>query len=143
MKNEYPVKFLSLDHLPALGISNLKSLYEKLHLHPAPVRASAEFLRGNIAWSLQAAQQGKSPLALRQALIKRSNGRASRTTRTNQAGTRLIRDWQGQTHEVTILEKGYSWQGKPYRSLSRIAREITGSRWSGPRFFGFKSKRSA
>lgn len=131
-------KFPSLEHLPALGISDLKSLYEKLHHRPAPARASAEFLRGNIAWSMQATKLGKSPATLRQALIKRSNGRASRTTSTNRAGTRLIRDWQGQTHEVTVLEKGYSWQGKRYRSLSRIAKEITGSRWSGPRFFGLK-----
>jgi hypothetical protein len=51
-------------------------------------------------------------------------------------GTRLIREWRGQTHEVTVLDEGYEWQGVRYRSLSPIARAITGSRWSGPRFFG-------
>jgi hypothetical protein len=139
MKNKRPVKFPSLDHLANLSVAELQSLYEELLQRLPPIRASREFLRGNIAWSLQATHQGKSPLALRQAFIKRSNGRSSRTTRTNQAGTRLIREWQGKTHEVTILEKGYQWQGKPYRSLSRIAEEITGTRWSGPRFFGLKA----
>jgi len=139
MKDKHPVKFPLLDHLEYCPVSELQSLYEELHQRQPPTRASSDFLGGNIAWSLQAAQQGKSPLTLRQTLIKRSYGRSSRTTSANQAGTRLIRDWQGQTHEVTVLEKGYLWQGKPYRSLSRIATEITGTRWSGPRFFGLKA----
>ena len=50
-------------------------------------------------------------------------------------GMRLIREWNGKTHTVDVLDKGYAWNGKLYSSLSPIAREITGSRWSGPRFF--------
>jgi Protein of unknown function (DUF2924) len=53
-------------------------------------------------------------------------------------GTRLIRDWRGQSHHVTVLERGYSYAGKRYSSLSQIARLITGTRWSGPLFFGLK-----
>lgn len=55
------------------------------------------------------------------------------------AGTRLIREWQGTDHEVTVLEDGFSYQGRPYRSLSAIARTITGTRWNGPLFFGLRS----
>jgi hypothetical protein len=51
-------------------------------------------------------------------------------------GTRLIREWHGQTHLVDVLEKGMLYQGRTYRSLSEVARVITGARWSGPRFFG-------
>jgi Protein of unknown function (DUF2924) len=51
-------------------------------------------------------------------------------------GTKLVRVWKGKVHEVTILEGGYVWSQKRYRSLSEIARAITGTRWSGPRFFG-------
>jgi hypothetical protein len=47
-----------------------------------------------------------------------------------------MRDWRGKTHVVDVTQDGYFWQGKSYRSLSVIAREITGARWSGPRFFG-------
>lgn len=53
-------------------------------------------------------------------------------------GTRLLRQWQGQTHTVTVIEGGFDYRGKGYASLSRIARLITGTRWSGPLFFGLK-----
>jgi hypothetical protein len=58
-------------------------------------------------------------------------------------GTRLIREWQGRTYEVTVLERGFDWNGKIYRSLSAIARGITGTRWNGHVFFGLKSRQSA
>jgi hypothetical protein len=54
-------------------------------------------------------------------------------------GTRLIRQWQDKTHVVTVKEQGYEYQGSLYQSLSEIARLITGTRWSGPLFFGLKS----
>jgi len=53
-------------------------------------------------------------------------------------GTRLLREWQGNVHEVIVLEKGVEYRGKFWPSLSAVAREITGTRWSGPRFFGLK-----
>jgi hypothetical protein len=58
------------------------------------------------------------------------------------AGTRLIREWQGTEHTVTVLKDGYEWQGRPYQSLSAIARAITGTRWNGWVFFGLKNHRS-
>jgi len=138
VKNEHPVKIPALDRLPAWSVSKLRSFYEELHQRPSPPRASADFLRGNIAWTLQAIDQGKSPPTLRQALIKRLNGRSSGTSSLTQVGTRLIREWQGKTYQVTVLDKGYLWQDARYNSLSRIAEKITGTRWSGPRFFGLK-----
>ena len=51
-------------------------------------------------------------------------------------GTRLVREWNGRTHHVEMVEGGFVWNGKKHRSLSLIAREITGAHWSGPRFFG-------
>ena len=53
-------------------------------------------------------------------------------------GTVLVREWQGVTHRVTVIEDGVIYQGKRFGSLSEVARAITGSRWSGPRFFGLK-----
>jgi hypothetical protein len=53
-------------------------------------------------------------------------------------GTRLIRDWRGQSHRVTVLQNGYEYAGKRFSSLSQIARLITGTRWSGPLFFGLR-----
>lgn len=56
-------------------------------------------------------------------------------------GTRLIREWQGVEHTVTVQHDGYEWQGKAYKSLSSVARAITGTRWNGWAFFGLKSSR--
>jgi hypothetical protein len=56
-------------------------------------------------------------------------------------GTRLVREWQGQVHLVNVEAKGYDYRGTRYQSLSEIARLITGTRWSGPLFFGIKSNR--
>ncbi|WP_457646965.1 DUF2924 domain-containing protein [Profundibacter sp.] len=58
-------------------------------------------------------------------------------------GTKLIREWQGVEQTVTVLADGYEWQGRPYRSLSAVARAITGTRWNGWIFFGLKSRRGA
>ena len=56
-------------------------------------------------------------------------------------GTRLIREWQGVEHLVTVTADGFDWQGRPYKSLSAIARAITGTRWNGWVFFGLKNHR--
>ena len=57
------------------------------------------------------------------------------------AGARLVREWNGRTHTITVEEEGFTYAGRNYRSLTAIAREITGARWSGPRFFGLTNKR--
>ena len=57
------------------------------------------------------------------------------------AGTRLIREWKGVEHHVTVMVDGYAWQGRPYKSLSAVARAITGTRWNGLVFFGLKNQR--
>jgi hypothetical protein len=59
------------------------------------------------------------------------------------SGTRLVREWQGRTYEVLVLDDGFSWQSTHYPSLSAIARKITGTPWSGPLFFGLKQNRPA
>jgi hypothetical protein len=62
---------------------------------------------------------------------------------TVKPGTRLVREWNGQTHTVLVHADGVEWRDKRYRSLSVVAREITGAHWSGPRFFGLTSKKVA
>lgn len=57
------------------------------------------------------------------------------------AGTRLIREWNGVEHTVTVRDDGYEWEGRPYKSLSSVARAITGTRWNGWVFFGLKNQR--
>ena len=55
-------------------------------------------------------------------------------------GTKLVRQWQGVEHSVTVLDTGFEYQGRPYKSLSAVANAITGTRWSGPLFFGVRSQ---
>jgi hypothetical protein len=62
---------------------------------------------------------------------------------TLKTGTRLVREWQGKTHQVLITDTGYIHNDKPYSSLSQVARAITGSNWSGPRFFGLRRRTRA
>ena len=58
-------------------------------------------------------------------------------------GTVLLREWNSQTHRVTVLNEGFAWQGETYDSLSQIAQAITGTKWNGPRFFGLRDQNSA
>jgi len=118
----------------------LRTLYHEIFHRAPPKWSRIDNLRGNLAWALQALQQGHAPHSLRQSLLNTTaKHQGSLPSVTYQPGTRLIREWQGHTYEVTILEKGYLWQGKTYRSLTAIAEVITGAHWSGQRFFGMKS----
>jgi hypothetical protein len=72
--------------------------------------------------------------------LKTSSGSTSTKSRTPKpnspaAGTRFIREWRGRTHVVDVIQEGVQYQGQTYKSLSQVARVITGARWSGPRFF--------
>ena len=63
---------------------------------------------------------------------------------TLKSGARLLREWHGRTHTVTVTEDGFDYAGTSYSSLTKVARVITGTRWSGPRFFGLvRDRRSA
>lgn len=69
--------------------------------------------------------------------------RRIRTDNRPMAGTRLLREWQGVEHVITVLPDGFEWEGRPYKSLSAIARAITGTRWNGWTFFGLKQRSGA
>ncbi len=129
----------SIAELEGLALSQLKGLYQVLINEALPARASRQFLIGNLAWAIQAEQAGKNPSALREKLLDASGRQVASQKAHYMPGTRLIREWHGVTHEVIVEEKGFRWQQRVYGNLSQIAREITGARWSGPRFFGIKT----
>ena len=113
----------------------------------ATSRISRDLLIRAIAWRLQEEVCGGLSNSARRQLARhaqelRSSGSISVSSSADlKPGTKLIREWQGRVHEVVIVEDGYVWSGKRYRSLSQIARIITGTRWSGPRFFGTRGSR--
>jgi hypothetical protein len=113
-----------------------------------PIRgASRELLVATIAWHLQASQQGGLSAALRckldrlAAALVRGQPIRSPSAHHLRPGTNLEREWQGEHHVVTVTEAGFAYRGGSYRSLSQIARLITGTRWNGPAFFGLRQSR--
>jgi hypothetical protein len=131
--------------LSKLAIDDLRERWKAI-CGKAPCREiGRSFLTRAIAYRLQErAHGGLKPSTCRllaNAAEENATGSSKRPqTRMAQSGTILIREWQGIAHRVTMLEDGVSFNGKRYRSLSEVAREITGSRWSGPRFFGLRSQ---
>lgn len=117
----------------------LKDLFKEVFGTSPPLNVSSEYLRGNIAWNHQVKQQGYKPEKLQQRLLKSLSQDLGSTKGSYLEGTRLFREWQGTTYEVCVLKKGFLFNNKNYRSLSKVAGEITGTRWSGPRFFGVVS----
>jgi Protein of unknown function (DUF2924) len=107
----------------------------------APPRLSRSLMEKAIAYDLQAKAFGRLSSRTRRALraAAKADGRSSLTNLPSR-GTRLIREWHGSLHEVEVLEDGYLWRGVRHRSLSAIARAITGTKWSGPRFFGLVAR---
>ncbi len=107
--------------------------------------ASPNLLRHLIAHQLQEKAVGKLPTYIERELDRlngSSNADAPTMSRRRPilSGTRFVREWNGKTIAVQATEAGFEWDGESYRSLSEIARKITGAHWSGPRFFGLSAK---
>ncbi len=130
--------------LESASTADLRARWERAHTHPAPKRASRDLLLRALAYHIQERAEG----GLSQAALKRfayladprgNDGRPPRPAPPRlRPGTRLVREWHGAVHQVIVGEDGFDYRGARYASLSRIAREITGTRWSGPLFFGLR-----
>ena len=121
-----------------------------LYGSPPPKRLGRDLVMRAVAHRLQEKAHGGLALTHRRqikAMIAEHRRTGAIQTvkppRSIKPGTRLIRDWGGETHEVVVLEKTYAYRGEIHRSLSEIARVITGTRWSGPAFFGLKTATGA
>lgn len=131
------------ENLSSLGAGDLKDIYiELFHINP-PARSRKGFLLGNIYWAMQAKAQGKGFKVLREKLVSHASNQTTPVKTQYLTGTRIIREWRGVTHEVIVEDTGFRWQQQTFKSLSHIAREITGTRWSGPRFFGLTTTKEA
>lgn len=127
--------------IPTLPRPELVGLWTKLIGRPPPSGLSRRLLELSVAYHLQVKAQGglrpEIKRQLRAPAVGSSSARGSPRKASTKLppGTRLIRQWQGRTHVVEVTSTGFLHQGQRYRSLSEIARLITGTRWSGPRFF--------
>ena len=105
-----------------------------------PLKTMTEgLLARGIAYEMQVRLIGGLTPSERKALGTLARGRPNPSPGLLKAGTRIYRSWRGITQEILVLDSGYSWRGKSYASLSEVARAITGTRWSGPRFFGLQA----
>jgi hypothetical protein len=138
-------------HLAALKTTpmpDLKRQWREL-FETEPPAFNRRYLESRLAYRIQElAYGGLKPETVKrlEALGEQLDGgnittRRIRADLTPIVGTRLLREWQGVEHVVTVTADGFEWQGRPYRSLSAIARAITGTRWNGLVFFGLKNHR--
>ena len=133
----------ALSRLPQLDLGELRELWCRLYKSEAAPRLSRDLLVRAVAYRMQEVASGGPPLELQRQLREiglelQQTGRLRIRPRLK-PGTRLMREWQGRSYEVLVLDDGFSWQGTHYGSLSAIARKITGTAWSGPLFFGLRS----
>jgi hypothetical protein len=132
--------------------------WSKLHGKPPPKYTSMQFMQQALTFEAQVKRFGGHSAAVKRALKpaakstaadrNRGEDRSSppglaTSTLSLRAGMHLVREWNGRTYQVSVLEYGFQMDGKDYTSLTAIAKKITGAKWSGPRFFGLTGKRGA
>jgi len=127
-----------LRELGALDRATLVARWAVAFGCPAPRHVQAPLLRLALGWHLQMVASGRSPAARKDHAINVAKSARSKI-RPLVPGTRLLREWQGKTHHVTVTTKGFEYAGARYGSLTAIAKRITGTAWSGPLFFGLRS----
>ncbi|SHJ04436.1 Protein of unknown function [Shimia gijangensis] len=126
-----------LDEIDALDRCALRVAWREVVPRSAPPRMSQVFMRRVLAFDIQAQLYGGLPKNFLRDLDKAANGKtASSKSPGLKPGSRLLREWNGVTYVVDVTEEGFVWNARTYRSLSKIAHMITGTHWSGPRFFG-------
>jgi hypothetical protein len=136
--------------LATMSLAQLRGEWLQAFKAPAPQGVGRPLLALGVAYRLQEKLHGRlTPIASRELerlAQKRDHNEdiADDVTSRFKLGTRLVREWRGEAHQVELTDRGYLYRDSYYASLSHIARRITGTQWSGPRFFGLKAgQRSA
>jgi hypothetical protein len=136
-----------LAELPHLRTAKLRDLWQELFARPVHPKLRRDLMIPILAYRIQERVHGGLKPSTRKRLQKlaeelRQDPKAKLQLKQRiKAGTRLLREWQGERHTVTVVDAGFDYRNKQYKSLSEIARQITGARWSGPLFFGLKQPR--
>jgi hypothetical protein len=138
-------------HLRGLDLRGIRSRWQSVFGRPAPAHLTRHLLFAVIAYRLQADRLGDLDHATRQVLDRTKAkeaepAMAARLASLDQKrteltpGTVLVREWDRQSQRVMVMADGFAWNGQTYDSLSKVAFAITGTKWSGPRFFGLRDK---
>ena len=138
-------------HLRGLDLRGLRARWQSVFKRQAPAHLTRHLLFAIIAYRIQADRFGDLDHATLQVLdrtVAKEEGPAmsARLARFDQKltellpGTVLVREWDRRSHRVMVMADGFAWNGQTYDSLSKVAFAITGTKWSGPRFFGLRDK---
>lgn len=136
-----------LKDLEARGDDELKDFWRSLYGTKPPHKIHRSLLIAAVAHRMQENTLGPLKSSVRRQLMQVANNldptrpSAHYASLRPRAGTLLVREWGGVTHQAKVLEDGILFRSKRYKSLSEVARVITGARWSGPLFFGLKTRR--
>lgn len=122
-----------LQRLETANLLELRAEWEQ-RFGTAPRLRSPDLLRSILAWRIQAAAEGGLDRVTRKLLA----GKAAGPELLLPEGTVITREWKGQRHEVEVAEGSFIYRSERWKSLSEVARAITGTRWNGPRFFGLR-----
>jgi|ERR1700722_19931849 len=125
-----------IEALPNMSKPRLRKLWQEQFGSPPKPKLCMVLMRPVLAYRIQEGIYGTGPKPASHHLQRYAGIDAARP-RFKQ-GTRIVREWKGEIHEVTVTPEGYEYRGEIYKSLSPIANRITGTRWSGPAFFGTK-----
>lgn len=138
-----------LAQLRSMSRQQLLDLWEKCYQKPAPTGFKRDLMVPFLAYRIQENAFGGLKSSTRSQLRgiarRMENSSASKQHICHpriKSGTRILRKWRGETHEVVVTESGYEYRQTGYKSLSEIARKITGTRWSGPAFFGLRPSKA-
>ena len=132
--------------LATMSPAQLRDEWQRVHRAEPPPGFGGDLLARSIAYTWQEKAYGGLPSAITREIRRAVTDLAASSLVPNRTpqlrpGTRLTREWNGRTHHVHVVDDGFEYAARHYRSLSAIAREITGAVWSGPRFFGLTSAR--
>jgi hypothetical protein len=137
-----------LNRLHDMETGDLRDLWRDLFGNLPHRKLRRELMIPILAYRIQEKALGglKASIARRLQSVAGDIGAGKRPAQSQSSGarpgTRMVRQWQGRLYEVITLESGFMYDGQKFRSLSEIARVITGTRWSGPAFFGLKKRKS-
>jgi len=129
---------LTVAEIDTMDRAALIAAWDHLFRTPVPKSLSQAFLRRFLAFEVQARRSAGLPKGFVADLDRLTDKSGPAPSPVLKPGGRLLREWNGVTHEVEVTETGYLWNRETYPSLSAVARAITGAHWSGPRFFGLK-----
>jgi hypothetical protein len=130
-----------IERISTLDLAGVRALWRATFKKEPPAALTRDLLVRQLAWHIQEKAFGGHDAATLRLLDAYGRQDTDKVVlfRRLKSGTSVVREYQGVRHIVTITEAGFVWQGKAYDSLSAIAREITGARWNGPRFFGLRT----